>query len=226
MLKDKILYFFYNLKLNKSVFFRWKTLILVVIITFCSLLFLGTLLSKNNGITEDLEQVKKSYENIYDNMEYYQAKYWEIIKRHNVLLQLGEFDEDYYNDLAELNALFVIIENKISYNNKYLTKLHEVDKKYETNDGETQVDRSQFAGNYNDAIDSVLNELYQDIRKNIPASDFENLKQSEIKWLKDIEAYKKVMDSQGFGTISGTIYPYTIADMRKFRILLLIPYIE
>ena len=48
------------------------------------------------------------------------------------------------------------------------------------------------AGAYNEAVDAVLNELYQDIRKTIPAIDFEKLKQSEIKWLKDIKDYATV----------------------------------
>ena len=226
MLKDKILYFFYNLKLNKSVFFRWKTLIFVVIITFCSLLFVGTLLSKNNSITEDLKQVKKSYEYIYENMEFYQAKYWEIIKRHDILLQVAEFDDYYYNDLAELNALFVVMEDKINYNNKYLTQLREVDEKYKNNNGETQYEMNMNAGAYNEAVDAVLNELYQDIRKTIPAIDFEKLKQSEIKWLKDIKDYEKVYYSEDRGSMGGMTYANMLANMRKFRTLLLIPYLD
>ncbi len=226
MLKDKILYFFYNLKLNKEVFFRWKTLIFVVIITFCSLLFVGTLLSKNNSITEDLKQVKKSYEYIYENMEFYQAKYWEIIKRHDILLQVAEFDDYYYNDLAELNALFVVMEDKINYNNKYLTQLREVDEKYKNNNGETQYEMNMNAGAYNEAVDAVLNELYQDIRKTIPAIDFEKLKQSEIKWLKDIKDYEKVYYSEDRGSMGGMTYANMLANMRKFRTLLLIPYLD
>lgn len=220
-----------NLKLFVVVFFTLVCFIVLITVLFKfenskdnskNESFVSTNIPENKN---EIPQIKE-YNKIFDDVERYQAKYWEIIKRHDILLQVAEFDDYYYNDLAELNALFVVMEDKINYNNKYLTQLREVDEKYKNNNGETQYEMNMNAGAYNEAVDAVLNELYQDIRKTIPAIDFEKLKQSEIKWLKDIKDYEKVYYSEDRGSMGGMTYANMLANMRKFRTLLLIPYLD
>ena len=181
--------------------------------------------------TEMIQENKntKYYDDILNEVEYYQAQYWQIIKRHNCLINYSAYNEGdteaikvLEKDRNELLSLMGNIESQININNPYYIKLTNIPK----GDGsaQTQYDLNMNAADYNDAVDSVLNELYNDIRKTIPASDFEKLKQSEIKWLNDIEKYKKVMEENLGGTIAGMIYSNAIADIRRFRCLVLMLY--
>ena len=77
---------------------------------------------------------------------------------------------------------------------------------------------------YEDA-DELLNEVYKEVKGKISKEDFNKLKLSERKWLKDLDAYEKVFDSMGFGTISTLIYYTYQIDMREFRTLLLMMYL-
>ena len=178
--------------------------------------------------TETIQENTKYYDDILNKVEYYQAQYWQIIKRHNCLINWTYYDSDtetikaLEKDHNELLSLMGTIENQININNPYYIKLTNISK--DDSSAQTQYDLNMNAANYNDAVDSVLNELYNDIRKTIPASDFEKLKQSEIKWLNDIEKYKKVMEENLGGTIAGMIYSNAIADIRRFRCLALMLY--
>ena len=153
----------------------------------------------------------------------YQVKYFKIIRRNDALLDIIG-NSDCERDIDELKKLFKEVEGRI-HNNYYLNKYNEIQERFAENPGETTVDMNIFASQNYDAVDELLNEVYQAVKKKIPAQDFKNLTTSEIKWIKDVESYKKVYDSKGFGSI-GTLkyYDYEI-NMRNFRTLLLMLYL-
>lgn len=175
---------------------------------------------------EQVEVSKKEPTTVAEKLyllDEYQAKYFRIIRRNDVLLQL-EQDDDCDRDMEELNALFREVKDKIR-SNSYLSKYEEIEERFSENPGENTVDMNIFASQHYDAVDGLLNEVYQAVKAKIPPEDFKNLVASEIKWLKDVESYKSVFESKGFGTIRTLVYTNYEINMRNFRTLLLMLYL-
>lgn len=159
----------------------------------------------------------------------YQAKYFQIIKRRDILVQLAydgpeEFVKGLKSDHKELEALFEEVKGKIT-NKNYLNKYIENEKRFSKNPGMTTRDMEDFAYSEYKAVDDLLNEVYKAIKAKIPRADFEQLKISERKWIKEVANYRKVFDAQGFGSISGLMYAGYQVHMRQFRTLLLMLYL-
>ena len=152
-----------------------------------------------------------------------QTEYFTLIKRNDVLLvpQAHEFEEDQ----EELDTLFDRVKNNIDHKNPYYQEYLNIEQEYANNDGETTQEVNYFAQRHYDAVDKLLNETYQAVRAKIPQEDFKQLIQSELAWLREVEAYHKVYEKQEYGTIRTLMnYNYEI-NMRNFRTLLLMLYL-
>lgn len=152
-----------------------------------------------------------------------QTEYFTLIKRNDVLLvpQAHEFEEDQ----EELDTLFDRVKNNIDHNNPYYQEYLNIEQEYANNDGETTQEVNYFAQRHYDAVDKLLNKTYQAVRAKIPQEDFKQLIQSELAWLREVEAYHKVYEQQEYGTIRTLMnYNYEI-NMRNFRTLLLMLYL-
>ena len=169
------------------------------------------------------EQVIKTPAQTLQQIDELQARYFNIIKRNDVLLQIQDSDE-YQQDMKDLNNLFKEVEQKIDKNNYYLQKYYNIKEQYAVNTGNTQSDMNTFASNEYEAVDGLLNETYQAVKAKIPPEDFKQLITSELKWLKEVEDYYKVYEQQGFGTIGSLIHSEYECNMRNFRTLLLMLY--
>ena len=169
------------------------------------------------------EQVSKTPAQTLQQIDELQARYFNIIKRNDVLLQIQDSDE-YQQDMKDLNNLFKEVEQKIDKNNYYLQKYYKIKEHYAVNTGNTQSDMNTFASNEYEAVDGLLNETYQAVKAKIPPEDFKQLITSELKWLKEVEDYYKVYEQQGFGTIGSLIHSEYECNMRNFRTLLLMLY--
>lgn len=169
------------------------------------------------------EHVIKTPAQTLQQIDELQARYFNIIKRNDVLLQIQDSDE-YQQDRKDLNNLFKEVEQKIDKNNYYLQKYYKIKEQYAVNTGNTQSDMNTFASNEYEAVDGLLNETYQAVKAKIPPEDFKQLITSELKWLKEVEDYYKVYEQQGFGTIGSLIHSEYECNMRNFRTLLLMLY--
>lgn len=169
------------------------------------------------------EHVIKTPAQTLQQIDELQARYFNIIKRNDVLLQIQDSDE-YQQDMKDLNNLFKEVEQKIDKNNYYLQKYYNIKEQYAVNTGNTQSDMNTFASNEYEAVDGLLNETYQAVKAKIPPEDFKQLITSELKWLKEVEDYYKVYEQQGFGTIGSLIHSEYECNMRNFRTLLLMLY--
>ncbi len=161
-----------------------------------------------------------------DNIENYQAQYWDIIKRNNVLIQIGEDSEEFKKDREDLAKLYSNLTNKISKDNDFIKKLNKIEDDYEKNikNAQTQLEMNNVADKYLIDTDKVLNEIYKKIRNSVDEDEFNTLKENQRIWLKEIKEYEKIIDKQGFGSISPMIYSSVIQDIKKFRTILLILY--
>ncbi|MCM1297800.1 MAG: DUF1311 domain-containing protein, partial [Muribaculaceae bacterium] len=104
-------------------------------------------------------------------------------------------------DRRDLSDLYAEVISEVDTNNFYFKRYREIEKKYANNPGMTTVEINDFAAQEYEAVDKLLNEVYQVVKAKIPAEDFKNLTSREIKWIKEVEAYKKVFEAQEYGTI-------------------------
>ena len=198
-----------------------RNLVVKKIIIFLSviliLLFIIGLYKNKTSNTDPLMQV--------DN---YQNQYWDTIKKHNVLIQLGEFDSGAKQDLNNLKRLYGKVEDKINKDSDFYKELNNLKKGYDKDieKAQTQMEMNMLSGEYLENTDKILNEVYQQIRITTEAEDFEKLKASEIRWVKELKDYQKYIGQQDFGSIGGLIYTKTSQDIINFRALLLIYYLE
>ena len=153
----------------------------------------------------------------------YQKKYFEIVKRNDVLLNIEENDA-VKKDNKELKKLYLQVKKQIK-NKKYLNKYKDIEKRFSECEEETTIGMNEFAENNYKAVDDLLNEVYKEVKSKISSEDFKKLTQSEKEWLKEVEAYEKVFNSKGFGTIGTIVYYGYEIDMRSFRTLLLMLYL-
>ena len=142
-------------------------------------------------------------------------------------MRLSEDGDEIANkDLSDLKRLDRAVIGQIDKNNIYLKKYYNTKNNYSNCSGETTYDMSISASQDYKDIDKLLNEVYQVLRKNLPPDDFEKLKQSEIKWIKDCDKYQELIllrDEYGsWGRQVGIICAETA--FREFRTLLLLLY--
>ena len=76
-----------------------------------------------------------------------------------------------------------------------------------------------------DLIDKLLNDIYKEIKEKLPQNEFEKLRLSQKKWLRDVQDYNKIFESKGFGTIGTMVKLDYETNMRSFRSLLLMFYL-
>ena len=198
-----------------------RNLVVKKIIIFLSviliLLFIIGLYKNKTSNTDPIVQI-----------ESYQNQYWDTVKKHNVLIQLGEFDSGAKQDLNNLKRLYGKVEDKINKDSDFYKELNNLKKGYDKDieKAQTQMEMNMLSGEYLENTDKILNEVYQQISITVESEDFEKIKASEIRWVKELKDYQKYIGQQDFGSIGGLIYTKTSQDIINFRALLLIYYLE
>ena len=165
------------------------------------------------------------YQNTLDLINKYQKKYFEIVKRNDLLL-LHESNDVIKKDEKQLSELYDEVKGKINPENPYYKKYNEISKQYETNPGQSTVEMNQFASEEYKAKDDLLNEVYQSVISILPDNDVSALRENEQKWLDEVEEYNKHFEAQDYGTIGYLVKSGYECDMRSFRTLLLMLYLN
>ena len=223
---------------------RTKNIVIISCIVFfiifsiiCCFLFFNNqnltnnIINQKNIIPNKVNQQKeKTPDDILEEIKIYQSKYWEIIKRNDLLLRVTDGNDiDLNHDSDEFNRLYKEVKSKIDKNNIYFKKYQEILKQYGNNSGETDEEMINFeTENYN-AIDKLLNEVYKAVKLKLSAEDFEKLKIDEKNWIKDVNAYHKYAGLEDtkfeYGNFVRVLIWSCEVDMRSFRTLLLMLYL-
>ncbi|MCR5266601.1 MAG: DUF1311 domain-containing protein [Cyanobacteria bacterium RUI128] len=212
--------------MKKSNYLTSALLAFTAVMVVAGIMFVSTgcVLAKNSSPAElSLTKNQRPCPEVLADVDKYQAKYFEIVKRNNVLLNDGD-DRALNRDRKQLKKLYKEVEGKI-LEPRYLNKLKEIDNRYAECTDMTTQGMNEFAEKYYKEIDDLLNEVYMDVKSKIWREDFEKLQLSEYRWLKAVNKYEEVFDSMGFGTIGTIIYYGYQTDMRRFRTLLLMLYL-
>lgn len=182
--------------------------------------------AKNVSLNNEVKIVNDNEKSSLDKLsliDKYQEKYFEIIKRNNMLLQVEDI-EKFEKDSNELKELFNEVEKQIT-NKNYLKKYNKIQNRFSDCGGITTPEINKCAEKNYNAINKLLNNTYKKAENKANFEESKKLAQSQIKWEKDVEDYKKVFDSMDLGTIgTSTLYSYQI-NMMEFRTLLLMMYL-
>ena len=205
--------------------------ILMIISVFCFLVFEITTLSTQTVFAQSINKypVQIADKNLNTNsdklllIDKYQAEYFRIIKRNNVLLNLEE-DKALNKDRKELKKLYKEVKKQIS-NKTYLKEYSKIERKFSKCDDMTDIGMKEFSINNYNEIEDLLNKVYKEVKSKIPSEDFKNLTMSEQNWIKEVKNYEKIYNSMDYGTIGTVIYYDYQINMRNFRTLLLMLYL-
>ena len=172
------------------------------------------------------EQIEVYNENsTLNKIDLYQQQYFNIIKKNDVLL-ISEKNENIKKDEKDLSDLFSEVKSNISTQNPFLNKFNDIEKKYANNTGKTTIEMNQFAKEHYEAVDSLLNEVYQAVKSTLTDTEVDALTKSEIHWLENIEDYNQHFETMDYGTIRYLVKAGYECNMRSFRTLLLMLYLN
>ena len=175
---------------------------------------------------EQVEQVQVAkLVSVLDAIENYQKKYFDLVTKNDVLL-ISEHNDEIEKDEKELSKLFDEVKSKINPQNPYLIKLNNIEKKYSENKGNNTFEINQFAEEHYKAVDDLLNEVYLAVKSTLTDDEAADLTRSEIGWLNKVEAYGKHFESMDYGTIAYLVKTGYECNMRSFRTLLLMLYLN
>lgn len=201
---------------KKNYFASFLIVILLIFIGSTSVFAKGVPIKKVSEKYNEAPEISS----VIDN---YQEKYFSIIKRNNVLFR-EEDDKILNRDRKELNNLYKEVKKQI--NNKYYFKQYkDIERRYAKCDEITDAGIRDFAYKNYDEVNTLLNNVYQEIKLKISSKDFDILAQSENKWLKEFKDYEKVFYSMDYGTIGTIIHINYQINIIEFRTLLLMLYL-
>lgn len=182
--------------------------------------------SDSTNIALNSEENKKTeFQNALDEIDGYQAKYFEIIKRHDALLDMTNSTES-KKDIKELSLLFQEVKNKINKDNSYLAEYEKIKEKRIKNLGNTEFEINTIASENHKVVDKLMNDIYSNIKSQLNKEDFEKLNISQKNWLSEVEDYNNIFNSKDFGTIKTIIKLDYEINMKSYRTLLLMLYLN
>ena len=170
---------------------------------------------------QDVNNNLTNYENILLQLNFYQQQYFGICKA----IEKNGTPEEY----AQCDGLFVEVASKVPQENEYYKRYSRIEPDLGENIyGYEEVPDDYF---YNpitvymqqyEKYDEFLNDLYANIKSQIPTEAFEGLKDSEIQWIKDKEAFIKALPVD-----ENDRYALAYkAEITKYRCLLLMLYLD
>lgn len=160
---------------------------------------------------------------ILKEIDEYQKRYFEIIKRHDYMIfrdVIGEYEKDF----ADLSSLNQEISEKIGKNNPLLRELQNIPNRLDDEKNTTSSDLAVAAGDYAEKVRAFLDNIYEKLRMKLTSEDFELLRKSEENWNQDFKSYLKraFLDNEQLGSIAGLQIGTCISNIRYFRATLLI----
>lgn len=164
---------------------------------------------------------------ILNKIKTYQKEYFTLIQRNDILFGGKNNYEAEARDNKKLEEFFLELENKMDLKNPFAKKYNKIKNKYKDKYlNVTIAESTPILFNESEEYDKLLNKIYFTIKKDIPADDFEKLKQDERLWSENVDSYYENIDKiSGYAIRTDAYFDYLI-NARKFRILLLMFYFQ
>ena len=154
----------------------------------------------------------------------YQAQYFEIIKRNEMLFSANK-DDVVVKDLEDLSALYNKVISHIDPNCVFLAKYNEIEQKYAQKGVMSAKDMVRTSGAHFRDVDRLYIKTIETVSKVIAEEDFNKLVRSDRAWRDEVETFNKVYYKQGLDYSKEFIYNNYQTDVIKFRALLLMLYL-
>jgi hypothetical protein len=171
--------------------------------------------------TQAVNSTLINYENILLQLNSYQLQYFEICK----IIEKNGTPEEF----AQRDELFVDVASKVSQDNEYYNRYIRIEPDINNDTyGYTEVPDDFFHNptwtylQQYEKYDELLNDLYSYVKLQIPTEAFDNLKDSELQWIKDKEEFLKILPGDEDDRYALSYK----AEITKYRCLLLMLYLD
>ncbi len=202
----------------------------IFIIIACLFIVATTLviLKSNKDTKVELgNNVNVSSSNILNKIEEYQLQFWTIRKEAQEQINKDNSHNSYKKVQQQINQFYDTVEKNVSKNNAYYKKLNSIQNNYNKSfdNFEEITDMNRLSDEYLDKTKDILN----DVLKEINSKDNKNYDifiKNQQEWEKHLKLEQEKIKSQDSSDAMQFTYNSSTQDIIKFRIWLLIMYLE
>ncbi|MBQ9012990.1 MAG: DUF1311 domain-containing protein [Bacilli bacterium] len=181
-----------------------------------------------NELKESIPNSLIEVENMISNGNYAYA----MSKLENMLSDIGE-KESMSEEVAYINELIETVKqaevnkaNLLSKGTLYIEKLDTLKRLDEDTSHYGYLSTIEMVNAGRESYerwDKILNDIYNDLKKNLPGNEMSKLKEDELAWIEDKEktAEEKSKEYEG-GSMEGIIYISTLVEMTQERCYFLV----
>ena len=202
----------------------------IFIIIACLFIVATTLviLKSNKDTKVELgDNVNVSSSNILNQIEEYQLQFWTIRKEVQEQINKDNSHNSYKKVQQQINQFYDTVEKNVSKDNTYYKQLNSIQNEYNKSfdNFEEITDMNKLSDEYLDKTKVILNDILKEIKsKNSKNYDIFIKKQQE--WENHLKLEQEKIKSQGSGDAMQLTYNSSSQEIIKFRIWLLIMYLE
>lgn len=171
--------------------------------------------------------VNVSSSNILNKIEEYQLQFWTIRKEAQEQINKDNSHNSYKKVQQQINQFYDTVEKNVSKNNAYYKKLNSIQNNYnESFDNFEEItDMNRLSGEYLDKTKDILNDVLKEINSK-DSKNYDIFIKNQQEWEKHLKLEQEKIKSQDSSDAMQFTYNSSTQEIIKFRIWLLIMYLE
>ena len=202
----------------------------IFIIIACLFIVATTLviLKSNKDTKVELgNNVNVSSSNILNKIEEYQLQFWTIRKEAQEQINKDNSQNSYKKVQQQINQFYDTVEKNISKNNAYYKKLNSIQNNYNKSfdNFEEITDMNRLSDEYLDKTKDILNDVLKEINSK-DSKNYDIFIKNQQEWEKHLKLEQEKIKSQDSSDAMQLTYNSSTQEIIKFRIWLLIMYLE
>ena len=202
----------------------------IFIIIACLFIVATTLviLKSNKDTKVELgNNVNVSSSNILNKIEEYQLQFWTIRKEVQEQINKDNSHNSYKKVQQQINQFYDTVEKNVSKNNAYYKKLNSIQNNYNKSfdNFEEITDMNRLSDEYLDKTKDILNDVLKEINSK-DSKNYDIFIKNQQEWEKHLKLEQEKIKSQDSSDAMQFTYNSSTQEIIKFRIWLLIMYLE
>ena len=201
----------------------------IFIIIVCIILVITTLIvvKPNKDIKLESSNVSISSSNILNQIDEYQQQFWTVRKNAQEQINKDNSHNSYKKVQQQINQFYNKVESNISKENAYYKQLNSIQNEYNKSFGNLEeiTDLNKLSEEYLNNTQIILNDILNEIRSK-KNNDYDIFAKQQQEWTNDLKLEQEKIKSQDSGDAMTLTYNSSTQEIIKFRIWLLILYLE
>jgi hypothetical protein len=165
--------------------------------------------------------------NILNQIEEYQSQFWSVRKEAQEKINKDNSHNSYKIVQQKINQFYDAVEKNVPKNNTYYKQLKNIENEYNKSFGNSEeiADMNKISEKYLSNTQDVLTAILKEINsKN--SKDYDIFIKNQQEWENHLKLEQEKIKSQGSGEAMELTYNSSTQEIIKFRIWLLILYLE